>query len=393
MMRILHTVEFYNPSTGGAQEVVRQISEQLVQRGHHVTVATTKLASRTATNLNGVEIQEFDVSGNTVRGMLGEIKRYQQFLLESHFDVMMNYAAQQWATDLAFPMLDRLKGAKVMIPCGFSCLNAPPYAAYFSQMPEVMRHYDCLVFHASHYRDIDFARENGLVNLFVIPNGAGREEFEANGPDFRRIYKISEDTPLLLTVGSHTGQKGHRLVLEVIRSTRLDRAVLVIIGNALGSRNCLLDCRKRAFLVNWTGLGRKRVLLLDLPRPEVVAAFKAADLFVFGSNIEYSPLVLFEAMAARTAFVTVACGNAEEIVTWGNGGVIIPTIKMPDGRVEAKPSVMARTIEDMIYNPTERNRIAEAGHKAWLERFTWEKIALQYEELYLRLLENRHATE
>jgi len=43
-VNILHTVEFYSPSVGGAQEVVRQISELLVKRGHDVTVATMSLA-------------------------------------------------------------------------------------------------------------------------------------------------------------------------------------------------------------------------------------------------------------------------------------------------------------------------------------------------------------
>lgn len=36
-MKILHTVEFYEPSVGGAQEVIKQISLQLVKRGHEVT--------------------------------------------------------------------------------------------------------------------------------------------------------------------------------------------------------------------------------------------------------------------------------------------------------------------------------------------------------------------
>ncbi|MFH1005826.1 MAG: hypothetical protein V1781_10125 [Bacteroidota bacterium] len=39
-MKILHTVESYYPSVGGMQEVVKQISEQLVKMGHSVTVAT-----------------------------------------------------------------------------------------------------------------------------------------------------------------------------------------------------------------------------------------------------------------------------------------------------------------------------------------------------------------
>src|SRR6266852_226466 len=107
-MKILHTVEFYAPSKGGAQEVVRQISEELVKRGHEVTVATKKLAARENVSLNGVRIKEFAISGNSVRGCTGEIGRYQEFLRAGDFDVMMNYAAQQWATDLVYPMLDQL---------------------------------------------------------------------------------------------------------------------------------------------------------------------------------------------------------------------------------------------------------------------------------------------
>jgi glycosyltransferase involved in cell wall biosynthesis len=118
----------------------------------------------------------------------------------------------------------------------------------------------------------------------------------------------------------------------------------------------------------------------------VVAAYHAADLFVFGSNIECSPLVLFEAMASKTPFATVACGNAEEIVDWSHGGVLVETNRRPDGMVDAEPEAMARAIEDLILNPDQRRHLAEAGYQAWLERFTWEKIAGEYERLYQSIL-------
>src|SRR6185369_6972995 len=76
-MKILHTVEFYSPSVGGAQEVVRQVSEQLASRGHHVTVATTNMPARRSGMTNGVHIEAFDISGNAVRGFKGETHRYQ----------------------------------------------------------------------------------------------------------------------------------------------------------------------------------------------------------------------------------------------------------------------------------------------------------------------------
>jgi glycosyltransferase involved in cell wall biosynthesis len=386
-MKILHTVEFYSPSVGGAQEVVKQISEHLVKRGHTVTVATTKLAKRTSYTVNGVQIEEFDIAGNAVGGFRGDTARYQQFLTDSHFDVMMNYAAQQWATDLVFPVLDRIPYRKVLAPCGFSGLLNTQYSKYFEQLPDIMRRYDHLIFHSDTYRDIEFARKQGISHCTVIPNGASEEEFNHVDSTFRQRYRISEDVPLLLTVGSHTGRKGHRLAIEAFRRARIGQAVLVIIGNTIGGRGCLPECKIRAVWAKLFSLGHKHVLLLNPPRPDVVAAYHAADLFVFGSNIECSPLVLFEAMASKTPFVTVACGNAEEIVNWSHGGILLPTIRKPNGLVNGKPESMARAIEDLIKNPEERHRLAEAGYQAWQEHFTWDKIAVNYEKLYQSLVE------
>ncbi len=61
----------------------------------------------------------------------------------------------------------------------------------------------------------------------------------------------------------------------------------------------------------------KTVLQTELPRSEVVELFFAADLFIFASKVEYSPLVLFEACAAGLPFVSVPVGNAAEIARAG----------------------------------------------------------------------------
>lgn len=388
-MKILHTVEYYSPSLGGAQEVVKQVSEQLVKHGHEVTVATKKFPGRTSHRINGVQIEEFDISGNAARGFRGETDRYQDFLLGADFDLMMNYAAQQWATDLVFPLLNRISYSKVMSPCGFSGLFDPVFIDYFNKMPDIIKKYDHLIFHSDCYRDINFAREHDVNNYTVIPNGALAVEFSQKDTTFRKRYGIREDVPMLLTVGSHTGEKGHNLAMKALRRARIGKAVLVIIGNLLlDTKGCLPNCRRWASWTNIRTGGQKRVLLLNPPRQDVIAAYHAADLFIFGSNIECSPLVLFEAMASKTPFITVACGNAEEIVNWGHGGIVIPTIQRPNGRVDAYPEVMAKAIESLINDPEVGQGLAETGYNAWKERFTWEKIALEYERVYKAILDH-----
>lgn len=381
-MKILHTVELYSPSVGGAQEVVKQVSEQLVKRGHQVTVATTRLTERTSLNINSVRIEEFSIVGNAVHGFQGETDRYQKFLISGDFDVMMNYAAQQWSADLVFPIIDRLPFRKILAPCGFSGLNVREYSGYFSQMPDIMRQYDHLIFHSSNYQDIEYARKHGISKYSIIPNGTLAEEFNNADCTFRQRYGIPENALMLLSVGTHTGLKGHKLVIDAFRRADIGNAYLVIIGNTLGGKGCLPDCRCRSWVTKILSGGRKRVLLLNPPRRDVVAAYHAADLFVFGSHIECSPLVLFEAMAAKTPFVTTACGNAEEIVSWSNGGVVVPTIKHADGSVDAKTSDMAIAIENMVKDRNCLEAIGMAGNNAWKEKFTWEKIADKYEEVY-----------
>ena len=94
---------------GGAQEVVKQISERLAAHGHNVTVATALLEEPEVFPRSMVfNIEEFDISGNSVFGIRGKSERYQRFLIEGKFDIMMNYAAQQWATDLVTPVLNDL---------------------------------------------------------------------------------------------------------------------------------------------------------------------------------------------------------------------------------------------------------------------------------------------
>lgn len=393
-MRILHTVEFYHPNKGGAQEVVRQISERLAARGHHVTVATTYLPERRDRVLNSVVIADFRISGNAVYGFSGATNEYQQFLRQGQFDIMMNYAAQQWTADLAFPLLDSLPYRKVLAPCGFSGLGKPDFAFYFEELPTILRRYDRLIFHSDTYQDIAFARRHGLDNTAVIPNGAAAEEFDRVSIDFRRRYGIPRDLPLLLTVGNHNHRdmKGHAATIAAFRKARIGPAVLVIIGGGAHGKSCFGACRRRASLARWLSFGERRVILLDPPREEVVAAYQAADLFVFASKVECSPVVLFEALAAGLPFVTVPAGNAEEIVQWSGGGIIVPSPTDRYGFVRADTSKLARAIETIMADKPRRRALAAAGRQAWRDRFRWDVIAERYESLYRSVLELKHTT-
>ena len=390
-MKILHTVESYSPSVGGMQEVVRQLSERLSSFGHTVIVATSKHRGRREFILNGVEIREFDISGSMVRGYKGavsEIDRYQAYL-KSDFDVVVNFAAQQWATDLALPILADIKAKRVFVPTGFSGLYLGSFRDYFKKMPDWMRKYSMNVFLSNSYRDICFARDNQVNNVCVIPNGAASEEFEpAVDVDIRELLGIPQNARLIIHVGSHTGLKGHREAIRIFSEADITDAALVIIGNSFG-RGCAVSCRMRSWLGRLSSRNRKdnkRIYVVDFDRRTTVAAYQQADLFLFPSNVECSPIVLFEAMASRTPFLTTEVGNAAEIVEWSSGGVLLPTIKGESGFVEADIYGSVKMLECVMNDRTLRTELAEAGYRSWHDRFTWDSIAKKYEALYASLI-------
>ncbi len=387
-MKILHTVEFYSPSVGGMQEIVKQVSERLAALGHQVTVATTKLAERKKCEINGVKIVEFEISGNLATNLSGEVESYRQFLKDSDFDVMTNFAAQQWATDVTLPILDHIKSKKVFVPEGFSGLYRPEFRDYFINMRTWMKKYDKNVFHSNDYRDINFARNCGVDDAVIIPNGASKDEFApVSDINIRSKLGVPRKHLFILHVGSHTGVKGHSEAIELFSRAHVKNATFVIVGNSFGG-GCTVLCEKRQLKFNLSPkrlFDGKKLIVISLSRSETVAAFKESDFFLFPSNIECSPLILFECMAAKIPFLTTDVGNAAEITEWSKGGRVLPTLKDEKGYCKADVNASIKMVEEFCKDSTKRIRMGTAGHEAWLERFTWEKIAKDYEKLYLEL--------
>jgi len=427
ILNILFCVEFYYPSLGGAQEVVRQLAERFAKRGHVVTVATSRIDSREFDVHNGVSIVEFAVSGNRVRGFQGEIERYRAFLKAGQFDIVLFYAAQQWTFDAAWPVMRSIRARKALVPCGYSCLFEPAYKEYFEELPAVLRMIDSVVYHAQDYRDVQFGQSAGLMWECFIPNAAAEEEFAtALDQEFRARLSIPQGAKVILTVGTMTGLKGH---LELVQAFQLadfrgHESVLILNGNTpefsgkkgdtlsllrwlaeeygiayaakhglkmflqhlgfeIGKASSVQD---RARRINKEKESGKHVIVVDLPRDQLIQAYLQSDLFVFASNIEYSPLVLFEACAAGLPFLSVPVGNSVEIAAWTEGGEICPADHDDRGYTRVSPIVLARKIEELLQTPERLSAMGERGREACRSRFNWDSIASEYESLFEKLI-------
>ena len=374
-MKILHTVEYYFPSVGGAQEVVKQLSEHLVLLGHDITVATSKLRERKQKTINGVNIEEFNISGNAVRGYLGtDIEKYRNFLINSKFDVIMNYAAQQWTADLMFEVIDKIKARKIFVPCGYSGLHDRTYKDYFSKLPNILKKYDASVYLSPNYRDINYAKEQGIRNLHVIPNGADEREFGSLDPvgasKLRKKLGINPKDKLILSIGNHTGLKGHNETINLYLKAQIPDSSLLIVGGSSGQSGCYHSCHRRATISNFLSTlahNGKKIIITNFSREDTILAYQAADLFLFLSHVECSPLVLFESAAAGLPFISREVGNTREIAKWTGGGIICESTSC---------------LEKLLGNDQMLHQLSLNGRSNWRTTYTWNKLAKQYLSLY-----------
>jgi glycosyltransferase involved in cell wall biosynthesis len=164
--------------------------------------------------------------------------------------------------------------------------------------------------------------------------------------------------------------KNHRFFWKCIGALPKVHTKGVMIGNSYFKwpkkwlKECYLECNLYAL--------QKNVLLLEnADRRTIAEALTDADIFIFGSKVECSPLVMFEAFASKTLFVTTDCGNVrdyEDIV------LIVENVE------QAVNIIRSYQENPKIYLP----RIEKAYTLAQ-KRLNWNNLANEYEELYLSL--------
>jgi glycosyltransferase involved in cell wall biosynthesis len=111
-------------------------------------------------------------------------------------------------------------------------------------------------------------------------------------------------------------------------------------------------------------------------REDVPALLEAADVVCLSSAVEAAPLVLVEAMAAGRPVLATRVGGIAELV--GEDGLLVPA-----GDEDAFSSALVSLARD----PDHARRLGELGRTRFRERFTLDRMAAVYDELFDDVLE------
>jgi len=391
-MRILIATFTYSPERNGVSMVAGAHANGFLELGHDVTICTGFAQERGGQReISGVpRVYQFKVSGSANRswGFDGEIEEYRKFLAGWDGDVVMFHCWGIWSTDLAIPMLERIKGKKVLISHGFTTHRYPlncrfprglrtflGWWQYNRNAVDVMRHFDRVVFLADKadqlaYYDHWLAKKNGFGNISVISSGVDLEEFDEDLPDFREQFGLGS-RPMALCVSNYFKPKNQLMALQAFAHARVQNAVMVFIGGNLNEYSRKLE--------EWGishGMGDQILLLERIDRRSVCAAYKAADVVVCSSQWESGPLIVLEAMAARTPFVSTDVGFVSGL---------------PGGLVVKSKEEMGDAIRMFLTDLHRGRAMGIEGRSACEKRFEWNSIISQYAGLLENLVSPKTA--
>lgn len=207
----------------------------------------------------------------------------------------------------------------------------------------------------------------------VIPHGYQSEPILPEVAD-RAKQRMGDGGPHLLFVGHLEPAKGMTYLLSAVATLAREWPGLRLHVVGDGPIREALEAQAAR-----DGISPHVIFHGPLPHAEVLAAMRAADLFVLPSLLEPFGIVLVEALNEGCPVVaTTGCGSADA-VTADRAGLVVPP---------GDPQALAEAIGRVLQDPALRAAMSHAARVAG-ERFRWEQNVKRFERLYRDLLAER----
>ncbi len=382
-MRILQVCPIFPPQPGkfasGVTQVVYHISQQLVSRGHEVDIyAANALDLR-----RKVESDLLVIDGIKVHYFPYIMHYYTFFLTPSlipmvrknlrTFDVVHIHDFRTIQAVIVGHYAKKLNVPYLMQPHG----SIPHYGARegFKKLYDVFQGYsllkDASKVIALTPMEVEQCQKMGLSvdRITIVPNGvtpALLDRIPVRGA-FRQKKGIGAEEKLIMYLGRIHRRKGLDLLIRVFASLpNSPRSRLVIIGMDDGYLSSITD------LVANLGVADRVIISTESPSEEdKLEAYVDSDVHVLPAPYEPFGLTVIESWACGTPVVTInTCGIADWVNSYGGYSVLYDE------------SELRRALLTLITDEDLRKRLGQGGQKLVAERFTWDKIAVQIENLY-----------
>lgn len=384
-MRILQVTNFFKPSweAGGVTRVAYEISENLVKKGHEVTVYTTdgfksrlKTNKNKAVNVDGITTYYFRNLSNHFSKSNVTTPYYLPFIARKtikDFDIihihehrtLLAIIVHHYAKKYNIPYVLQAHGS---IP---NTIGKQKQKRMFDIIwgNKILEDASKLI--AVSNIEVDQYKQIGLPDekIIVIPNGIDIESFNIlpEKGTFKRKYGISEKH-IVLFLGRLNQIKGIDFLIKSYAEllSEIDDVVLVLAGPDDGFKN------KAELLVSQLKLSNVKFIGY-LSGMDKFAAYVDADILIYPSSFEIFGLVPFEAIMCGTpVIVTDNCGCGE-LIQESKSGYLTEF-----GDVNS----LKEKMRVILKNPQKNRELVSNGKKLIYDNLSWKNIVQRVEVTY-----------
>ena len=365
---------------GGVERHVYHISRELSQRGHNVTIITTKSPDHDKLS----EIESFNVQRVpiTLRIYNSHVPfRVVKYFDPCQYDVIHAHTPVPAIADLA-ALRNIVKKRPFVLTYHNDITKGGIFGSIISAIYNksvgkfLLQHSDIIISTTKSYAVNSKQLSKYLHKIRVIPNGVDDKVFspKLDGSRVREKYGLKEDCKIVLFVGRLDYYKGCEYLVEAfsIVVKRMKNAHLILVGSGpLEER-----LREIANELNITDDISFAGYVKDEDLPYYYAA---CDVFVLPSISLYEGfgIVQLEAMACGKPVITTTLPGVREVDVDGVATVHIP----PKNKQK-----LAEAIIKILKDDDLATRLGKNGRELIVKKYSWSKVAKAIEQVYLEVV-------
>lgn len=376
----------YYPQINGVVTSVMALREELIRRGHNVTIVTVQVPGYKSSTEDIIRIKavpkvkllDFRMAMPLFYQDYQRVKELNLDVIHTHTEFTIGLFGQFMANRLKIPMLHTYHTmyedyTKYLLRIRQGQGLAKRFMRHTSK--RYVRRYDAVV--VPSLKTEKALRSYGIKNnIHILPTGIDLDKFtryEKNDPRLdalRQRLGLSRTTKIILSLGRVSEEKSVDTIVLQMKDLikRVDDVKLVIVGDGP-----FMPTLRR--LTHDMGLEDCVLFVGRVPWEEVPFFYSLADVFVSASKTETQGLTILEAMASQVPVIVYEDDNVADIVRDGETGRLFKT---PEG--------LTQCLERVLKHPEEANRLAVSGFQM-AASLSLEKFGEMAEKLYVALLE------
>jgi glycosyltransferase involved in cell wall biosynthesis len=392
-------IEIGKEEAGGQNVYVRHVGEALAKRGWQVDMFTRKSDAEQANivqhseNCRTIRIvagpeafvprdEIFGYRHDVVEGILKfkEKERRQYSLVHSNYWIS-GWVGLQLQKRLSIPMAHTYHSLGAV---KYKSISTIPMVAStrLSIEKACLENADCVVATSPQEKEHMRSLVSSKGNIEIIPCGTDIDRFGAIDRTVARAkLGIAADAKVVFYVGRFDERKGIETLVRAVHRSNLreDENLVLIIGG--GSRPGASDGIERERIegiVEELGLSAKTKFPGRIGEDDLALYYAATDVCVVPSHYEPFGLVAIEAMASCTPVIASDVGGLQFTVVDEKTGLLAPAKDV---------DAFAVAIERIVNNPQWRDSLGANARQRVEQKFSWDGVAAQLDELYVQLIE------